>query len=94
MWLDDEVHIGKALSRNLSFRKILPLFLSLLPDAPRYVDLGELMNLGGLNGSLSALSGRIRLDGKAAGLARRAIYAVRLYVIRPDCKDFFCMEMC
>lgn len=44
--------------------------------ACRFVNLGEMMNLGGLDGSVATLGGRIRLTGKAAGLARRAVYAV------------------
>lgn len=34
------------------------------------------MNLGGLDGSITALGNRVKLTGKAAGLARRAVYAV------------------
>ena len=34
------------------------------------------MNLGGLDGSVTTLGGRVKLTGKAAGLARRAVYAV------------------
>lgn len=44
----------------------------------RFVDLGEMMNLGGLDGSITALGNRVKLTGKAAGLARRAVYAVRM----------------
>lgn len=36
------------------------------------------MNLGGLDGSVTTLGGRVKLTGKAAGLARRAVYAVSL----------------
>lgn len=35
-----------------------------------------MMNLGGLDGSVTTLGGKIKLTGKAAGLARRAVYAV------------------
>lgn len=35
-----------------------------------------MMNLGGLDGSVTTLGGRVKLTGKAAGLARRAVYAV------------------
>lgn len=42
----------------------------------RFVNLGEMMNLGGLDGSVSTLGGMVKLTGKAAGLARRAVYAV------------------
>lgn len=42
----------------------------------RFLNLGEMMNLGGLDGSVTTLGGRVKLTGKAAGLARRAIYAV------------------
>lgn len=34
------------------------------------------MNLGGLDGSVSTLGGMLKITGKAAGLARRAVYAV------------------
>ena len=34
------------------------------------------MNLGGLEGSVTTLGGRVKFSGKAAGLARRAVYAV------------------
>ncbi|CAM9279335.1 unnamed protein product [Ectocarpus sp. 6 AP-2014] len=44
----------------------------------RFLNLGEMMNLGGLDGSLTTLGGRVKLSGKAAGLARRAVYAVRM----------------
>lgn len=37
------------------------------------------MNLGGLEGSVSTLGGRVNLSGKAAGLARRAVYSVGLF---------------
>ena len=40
------------------------------------MNLGEMMNLGGLDGSVTTLGGRVKLTGKAAGLARRAVYAV------------------
>lgn len=36
------------------------------------------MNLGGLEGSVTTLGGRVNLSGKAAGLARRAVYSVGL----------------
>lgn len=42
----------------------------------RFLNLGEMMNLGGLDGSVTTLGGRVKLTGKAAGLARRAVYAV------------------
>lgn len=35
-----------------------------------------MMNLGGLDGSVSTLGGMLKITGKAAGLARRAVYAV------------------
>ncbi|CAN0063684.1 unnamed protein product [Ectocarpus sp. 12 AP-2014] len=44
----------------------------------RFLNLGEMMNLGGLDGSLTTLGGRVKLSGKTAGLARRAVYAVRM----------------
>eukprot|EP00752_Nemacystus_decipiens_P007502 g6703.t1 len=44
----------------------------------RFLNLGEMMNLGGLDGSVTTLGGRVKLSGKAAGLARRAVYAVRM----------------
>lgn len=45
----------------------------------RFLNLGEMMNLGGLDGSMTTLGGRVKLTGKAAGLARRAVYAVSFY---------------
>lgn len=42
----------------------------------RFTNLGEMMNLGGLDGAVTTLGGRVKLSGKAAGLARRAVYAV------------------
>ncbi|CAM9358203.1 unnamed protein product [Pylaiella littoralis] len=44
----------------------------------RFLNLGEMMNLGGLDGSVTTLGGRVKLTGKAAGLARRAVYAIRM----------------
>lgn len=49
---------------------------SALDSCVRFINLGEMMNLGGLDGSVTTLGGRIKLSGKAAGLARRAVYAV------------------
>lgn len=40
-----------------------------------------MMNLGGLDGSVSTLGGMVKLSGKAAGLARRAVYAVSVKVL-------------
>ena len=47
-----------------------------VPIDVRFVNLGEMMNLGGLDGSVSTIGGMVKLTGKAAGLARRAVYAV------------------
>lgn len=38
-----------------------------------------MLNLGGLDGSVTTLGGRVKLTGKAAGLARRAVYAVSFF---------------
>ncbi|CAN0120083.1 unnamed protein product [Discosporangium mesarthrocarpum] len=41
----------------------------------KYINLGEMMTLGGATGAVSALGGRLQLTGPAAALARRAVYA-------------------
>jgi len=43
-----------------------------------YVDLGEMLSLGSDDASISSLQGNIQLEGKAASLLRRWIYAIRM----------------
>lgn len=50
--------------------------LKLLPF--RYLDLGNMMTLGSNDASITSLGGLVTLDGPAASLARRLIYAVRM----------------
>eukprot|EP00587_Corethron_hystrix_P003792 CAMPEP_0113313200 /NCGR_PEP_ID=MMETSP0010_2-20120614/9717_1 /TAXON_ID=216773 ORGANISM="Corethron hystrix, Strain 308" /NCGR_SAMPLE_ID=MMETSP0010_2 /ASSEMBLY_ACC=CAM_ASM_000155 /LENGTH=511 /DNA_ID=CAMNT_0000169161 /DNA_START=51 /DNA_END=1583 /DNA_ORIENTATION=- /assembly_acc=CAM_ASM_000155 len=44
----------------------------------RYLDLGEMMTLGASDGTVSSLGGLVQLEGPAANLFRRLVYAVRM----------------
>ena len=44
----------------------------------RYANLGEMLSLGGKQGSITSLAGLVELDGKLASASRRAVYAARM----------------
>merc|ERR1712087_443419 len=44
----------------------------------RFLDLGNMMTLGSNDASISSLGGLVQLEGPAASVARRLIYAVRM----------------
>ena len=43
-----------------------------------YIDLGQMLTLGGDDATISSLSGAFEIDGSVASIARRLIYAVRM----------------
>ncbi len=43
-----------------------------------FVNLGEMLTLGGKDGAISSLSGLVQIDGHLASIARRMIYAARM----------------
>lgn len=43
-----------------------------------FVNLGEMLTLGGKDGAISSLSGLVQIDGHLASIARRIIYAARM----------------
>ncbi len=47
-----------------------------------YLDLGQMMTLGGDDATISSLSGAFEIDGSIASIARRLIYAVRMPTIQ------------
>ena len=47
-----------------------------------YLDLGEMMTLGSDDATISSLGGLVQLNGPAASIARRLIYAVRMPTVR------------
>jgi demethylphylloquinone reductase len=47
-------------------------------DSFQYMPLGEMLTLGFKEASVSGLSGLVQIDGPAAALARRIVYAIRM----------------
>ena len=47
-----------------------------------YLNLGEMMTLGSDDATISSLGGLVQLNGPAASIARRLIYAVRMPTVR------------
>ena len=47
-----------------------------------YLNLGEMMTLGTDDATISSLGGLVQLNGPAASIARRLIYAVRMPTVR------------
>jgi demethylphylloquinone reductase len=48
------------------------------PLAFNYLRLGEMLTLGELEGSIWALDGLLAIEGRAASLARRLVYVLRM----------------